>query len=132
MDLKDTLILIFPGKRWSYAVAEQEYVIEHEDNMTGQQKDDVEINVHHHGFDGRQLVPSWVKAPELKAYLADVENSTPPKERLAQRQPENCVAYIVPFRVADILLAGPATAELEQGFLTELQPPVLDIINLGL
>ena len=113
-------------------MAEQEYVIEHEDNMTGQQKDDVEINVHHHGFDGRQLVPSWVKAPELKAYLADVENSTPPKERLAQRQPENCVAYIVPFRVADILLAGPATAELEQGFLTELQPPVLDIINLGL
>ena len=132
MDLKDTLILIFPGKRWSYAVAEQEYVIEHEDNMTGHQKDDVEINVHHHGFDGRQLVPSWVKAPELKAYLADVENSTPPKERLAQRQPENCVAYIVPFRVADILLAGPATAELEQGFLTELQPPVLEIINLGL
>ena len=130
--MKDPLILIFPGKRWSYAVAEQEYVIEHEDNMTGQQKDDVEINVHHHGFDGRQLVPSWVKAPELKAYLADVENSTPPKERLAQRQPENCVAYIVPFRVADILLAGPATAELEQGFLTELQPPVLDIINLGL
>ena len=52
--------------------------------------------------------------------------------QISQRQPENCVAYIVPFRVADILLAGPATAELEQGFLTELQPPVLDIINLGL
>lgn len=97
---------------WSVAVAQEDYESEQE----------VNIRVHHHSFEAqsKSFLPSWVTEKELKKYLGGTGNNRPPKELLARNQPRGHVAYITPIEINSILLAGPV-AELEGGFLTELQ-----------
>jgi hypothetical protein len=47
--------------------------------------------------------------------------TAPPAEMLVKNQPPGHVAYIMKIEVDNILLAGPATATLEDGFLSSLQ-----------
>ena len=101
-------------KKWSYAVAEGEY--ERKEGAS----EIAEIDVHHHGWDGAELVPSWVVETELKNYLGDTQGNAPPRELFAKKKPKGHVAYIAPFSVECILLTGPV-AELEGGYLTEVQ-----------
>ena len=65
-------------------------------------------------------MPCWVVESELKHFLADTKVNKPPRELLAKKQPKGHVAYVAPFPVEHILLAG-LVAELEGGFLTEVQ-----------
>ena len=74
----DSLLLGWNGsKKWSYAEAKAEY--ESKEEMS----EVTEINVHHYGWDGSELVPSWVLDAELKHYLADTQNNACPRELFA-------------------------------------------------
>ena len=66
-------------------------------------------------------MPSWVTQSELTSYLEDMENNSAPPELLALKQPNGHVPYVDHINVADVLLAGPHTATLEDGFVSNLQ-----------
>jgi hypothetical protein len=69
----------------------------------------------------KKLMPSWVTQSELTSYLEDMENNSAPPELLALKQPNGHVPYVDHINVADVLLAGPHTATLEDGFVSRLQ-----------
>ena len=96
---------------WSYAIAVEDF------EGKGEQ-----ISVHHYSFHVRSqtLLPSWVTPSELSAYTTS-ETAPPPPELLSKSRPSGHVPYITHVDADDILLAGPATSTLEDGFLSQLQ-----------
>ena len=85
------------AKKWSYAVAEGKY------ERTEDASEITEIDVHHYGWDGAELVTSWAVETELKNYLANTQDNAPPRELFANKMPRGrcvhrplfCGVYIV-------------------------------------
>ena len=112
----DPVILGWPASRgklatWSCAIAVEDF-----------EGDGNEIKVQHLSFqvERKNLLCSWVVDEELQSYLAG-KSKKPPKELLSNKRPRGHVAYVTQVDVGDILLAGPATAALTAGFLSDVQ-----------
>ena len=117
----DPLLLGWPGKRWSYAIAKSEY---DKDDKPAANK----VTVHHYSFDTScgSFLPSWVQASVLAAYVADPDSNPAPQERLQAACPKGWVAYedaiiITSQRVLPAVLLTGEVASLQAGFVSEEQ-----------